>query len=91
MRKPTKKTIFVATVIKRDYATAAGESYKSARPTGDWASFVSDSKADAVGRALEARDSWEKKFCGPYQIWVGELTEEVKVPRQTYDLVRLGE
>ena len=91
MKKPAKKSFFIATVIKRDYANVERrDSFESARLQGDWASFVSNSKADAIDRALEAREDWERNgHCGPYQIWVGELTEEVKIPRQTYDLVQL--
>lgn len=62
----------------------------SGRPDGDWASFINKNEKEAVKAAIKARDHWEKKGFGPYQIWVGELTAAVHVPVQ-YKLKAIGE
>jgi len=62
----------------------------SGRPDGDWASFVNKNKKAAIAAAMKARDRWEKKGFGPYQIWTGELTEAVNVPVE-YELEAIVE
>lgn len=52
----------------------------SGRPEGDWGSFINKNKKDAIAAALKARAKWEAKGFGPYQIWVGVLTQEVQTP-----------
>lgn len=70
--------MYIAVVCKGSDIT------KSQRAAGDWASFISYSKAVAIDRALEANERWG----GRYRILVGELHEIVR-PRREYVLRRL--
>lgn len=75
--------------------------HNSNRPEGDWASFIGDTKDEAVKKAFAAATRWEassfpyKDAQGNehgghiYQILVGELTEEQK--RFKLDLKALPE
>ncbi len=76
VRRVTRKAsaLFVAVVLKDD------DGYNSGRQDGDWASFVGFDKAQEIGRAIEAKKKWESKGYGPYQIFVGTLTENVTLP-----------
>jgi hypothetical protein len=84
--------MFVAVVFKKHT-----DSYpNSHRPEGDWASFVSDTKEDAITKAITSAQEWGREFSdsinarrGPYQILVGELTHEAQVPTN-YRLVSLA-
>jgi hypothetical protein len=60
----------------------------SGRPNKDLAAFVSPEKQVAVSLALKARDEWERKSFGPYEIFVGELTEKVTTT-QKFELQKL--
>lgn len=53
---------------------------RSGRPEGDWGSFVNKNKKAAIAAAIAARKKWEAKGFGPYQIWVGVLTEDLQIP-----------
>ncbi|HEY6766602.1 MAG TPA: hypothetical protein VI386_17725 [Candidatus Sulfotelmatobacter sp.] len=55
---------------------------RSGRHDGDWASFIDKNKKEAIKSAIRARSKWEAKGYGPYQIWVGTLTQAVNVPEQ---------
>lgn len=78
-----KNTNYVAVVHK--YGEMSG------RHDGDWASFLSKDKKIAIAKAMVARKRWESKGYGPYQIWVGTLTESLNVPQPTYALERIDE
>ena len=77
-----KSTIYVAVVTKAWQL--------SERPEGDWASFLNKNKKDAVAAAIKARTKWEAKGNGPYEIWVGTLTQQVHVPNN-FELVTIKE
>lgn len=77
-------SLFVAVVFK-----AHDDTYpKSHRPEGGFEAFVGTTEKDAVTQATLAAQRWEtdttKKY-GPYQILVGELSQEVE--RFKYKLV----
>lgn len=57
---------------------------QSQRSNGDWSSFIADSKAGAIAKALEANDRWG----GSYTVLVGQLSEVVR-PRRDYYLKAL--
>lgn len=79
--------MFVAVVYKYHYDTDP----TSHKPEGDWSSFLGATKEEAVKAAEVATRRWETQYdykkdangnyqkvpYGPYQILVGELTEEV--------------
>jgi hypothetical protein len=74
--------IYVAVVVKGVE--------RSQRPEGDWASFTGKDKKTVIAAAMKARGRWEAKGFGPYQIWVGQLTQEVNVPVK-YELAAIKE
>lgn len=74
--------MYIAVVCKGPKGSIANT--LSSRPNGDWASFLSHSKAVAIDRAMEANEKWG----GKYSILVGELHEIVK-PRRDYYLKSL--
>lgn len=85
---------YVAAVLKTG-RHPGGNMYleNSQRQDGDWACFVSSDKGKVIEEAIQARDRWYVKgygcaHSGPYQILVGELTEELKQPVR-YELVPL--
>jgi len=77
-----KSTIYVAVVTKAWQL--------SQRPEGEWASFLNKNKKDAIAEAMKARTKWEAKGQGPYEIWVGTLTQQVNVPTK-FELVAIKE
>ncbi len=86
--------MFVAVVYKQHPYTDP----QSHRPEKDWSCFLGYSKEAAVEAAIVAVNRWElltnydrdgkiKPPSGPYQILVGELTEEAK--RFKYEVTKL--
>ena len=73
-----KSTIYVAVVHKCWELSGI--------PDGQWASFVDKNKKTAIAKAMAAREKWETRGNGPYQIWVGTLTEAIQMPQPTYVL-----
>ena len=71
-------TMYIAVVCKGKFST------KSSRANGDWASFLSHTKAGAIAKALDANERWGSK----YTILVGSLTEVAR-PRRDYYLSSL--
>lgn len=80
--KQAKSTLFVAVVCK------AAEN-RSQRTEGDWSSFIHSDRKEAISAAMKARAKWEAsgKF-GPYDILVGELVQQVRVP-VTFELTKI--
>src|SRR5271170_5452061 len=59
----------------------------SGRPDGDWGSFLNKNKGEAITAAQTAKKRWEARGFGPYNIWVGTVTEVVtEVPLPMYAL-----
>jgi len=67
--------MYIAVVVKGKNLT------ESQRANGDWASFISHTKAGAIAKALEANSRWG----GKYTVLVGDLSEVVR-PRRDYYL-----
>lgn len=77
-------------MAKRYVAVITKNDFTSAREMGDWACFCADTKDEAIQRAVRARERWEANGrLGPYEIFVGQLTERVNEPAFAYSLSRL--
>lgn len=89
--------MFVAVVYKYHPDTEP-DSHKD---HGGWESFLAETKEGAIEKAILAAQRWENqpkskldqtiktvttKYYGPYQILVGELTEEAK--RTNYTVIK---
>jgi hypothetical protein len=88
MRASTaSRKLFVA-VVFADRGLGATDSLKG---DGQWSSFIGTTQAEAVKKALDARDRWDTSPIDrhKYVVLVGELTSKVK-PRAAYDLVTLN-
>lgn len=81
--------MFVAVVYKMQDDTYP----LSHKPDGDYACFVADTKELASALAIKAVLRWEgnhpdpfgkesRKYYGPYEVLVGELTEMATLPIQ---------
>jgi uncharacterized protein with NRDE domain len=77
MKKRTKKrTIWVAAVV----VMSGKDLMNSKRQYGDWASFISEDREDAIARAREAKERWEISMGPIYTIIIGTLTERIVFP-----------
>jgi hypothetical protein len=83
------KVTYIAVIARSNMLPGYAHSYSSNRPDGGWFALMGTDRDAIIDDALDKVAEFETMNAVQYEVWVGTITDRVKVPRREYKIVPL--